>query len=307
MHGLREGPLSDDAVSRFIADNCVPVALNLYVVRKAKGLGGDFFRNVQKQRPAQYQGLYLVRPEGKVLASHQNFKSHKTWPRELLADLQPGLRAFGEVKPRNARLVDPLPERGVGAPKDRGACLAVFLRYSIKGIPLRELPNPTIDSLVLTAGELAELAPAKVEAGAAWKLSEALGRKFCRVLGPGDENTMPRPNEVKSVRFVGKVKSVVGGIAQVTYEGEIAGSHETQSNRGKCHGKAQLTGVGTYDAKAGRLLSLVWVFEGTFIAPPRYDKPARSYSGVVEWRQERAGRAAAFTPAGSPPAARSPR
>ncbi len=69
------GPLSDEGVIRFISQTCVPVALNLYEIRKAKGPGGDFFRNVQKQRPAQYQGLYLVAADGKVLASHQNFTS----------------------------------------------------------------------------------------------------------------------------------------------------------------------------------------------------------------------------------------
>jgi hypothetical protein len=221
-----------------------------------------------------------------VLASHQNFKSHKTWAKELMADLQPGLKAFGEIEPRKPTVADPLPGRGVGLRKDGGVCLAVFLRYSIKGIPLRELPNPTIDSLVLSEGDFAKFAPPKAEAGAAWQVPGAVGRQFCRVLGPGDENTMPRPNEVASVRLEGKVESVSDGIARLTYEGEIAGSHETQSKRGKCHGKAKMTGVGTYDVKAGRLLSLVWVFDGTFTAPPPYDKPARAYSGAVEWRRE---------------------
>src|SRR4051812_15503495 len=175
----------------FIATNCIPVSLNLYEIRKAKGAGGDFFRNVQKQRPAQYQGLYLVTADGKVLASHQNFKSHKTWAQELLADLRPGLEAFGKVAPRRVTPSDPLPDRGVGVARDGGARLAVFLRLSARGIPVRELPNPTLDSLVLTADEFKELAPVKAEAGAAWKLTEEVGRKFCRVLGPGDENTMP--------------------------------------------------------------------------------------------------------------------
>ena len=114
---------------RLIAKNVVPVSVNLYEIRKAKGPGGDFFRGVQKQRPAQYQGLYLVTAEGKVLASHQNFDDHKTWAKRVIADLQPGLKAFGAIEPRKAGLADPLPERGVGVRKDGGVCLAVFLRY----------------------------------------------------------------------------------------------------------------------------------------------------------------------------------
>jgi hypothetical protein len=239
---------------------------------------------VQKQRPAQYQGLYLVAPDGKVLASHQNFKNDKTWPQEVLADLQPGLKAFGAVKPRTATPADPLPERGAGLRADGGARLAIFLRYPIKGIPLRELPNPTIDSLILTAADFKELTPSKAEEGSAWKLSEAVGRKFHRVLGPGDEDTMPRLHEVRSASFTGRVKSAAGGIAYLAYEGTIAGSHEMQSNRGKCQGEAKMTGVGVYDISAKKLLSLVWVFDATFRGPPPNDKEARPYSGVVEWR-----------------------
>ena len=97
----------------------MPVALNLYVIRQQKDAAGDFFRAAQKQRPGQYQGLYLVAPDGKVLASHQNFKSHKTWAEELLADLRPGLQAFGKVKPREVRRSDPTPQRGCGAQPGR--------------------------------------------------------------------------------------------------------------------------------------------------------------------------------------------
>ena len=62
--------MSDDAVIARIRRNFVPVALNLYEVRDDKGAAGDFFRAVQKQNPDQYQGVYVVAPDGKVLASH---------------------------------------------------------------------------------------------------------------------------------------------------------------------------------------------------------------------------------------------
>jgi hypothetical protein len=276
--------LSNDAVIRFISRSCVPVALNLYEIRKAKGAAGDFFRGVQKQRPAQYQGLYLVHPDGKVLASHQNFKSDKTWPQEVLADLQPGLKAFGEVKPRQFRRADPLPQRGAGVHRDGSVRLGVFLRFIYKGARLEELPNPTLDSLLLTAGEWQALAPPRFEVGRAWVVPEEVGRKFCRILGPGDEDTMPRPHEVQSVHFVGKVKSVADGVAYLAFEGPIAGAHNTQSNKGLCHGDAKLTGVGRYDVKAGRMLALTLVFDGVFRGAGAYNQPAK-YGGVVEWRQ----------------------
>jgi len=268
-------------VIRFISANSVPIALNLYVIRQQKDAAGDFFRSVQKQRPAQYQGLYLVAPDGKVLASHQNFKSDKTWSKELLADLEPGLKAFGKVLPRDSRRSDPLPRRGLGAQSDGGTTVAIYLRYAIKNIPLRELPNPTIDSLRLTAKDLAELAPAKVEAGAEWKIPEALGRRFSRVLGPGDEDTMPRPLEVTSAILTGKVEAVHDGVAQIVYGGTLAGSHLNQAKK-RTHGQTKLIGVGRFDLKTGRLISFVWVFDGVYKGPPPYDQP-HNYSAVVEW------------------------
>jgi hypothetical protein len=225
-----------------------------------------------------------VSPDGKVLASHQNFKSEKTWPKEVLADLRPGLAAFGPVTARHFHKVDPLPHRGVGYLKDGGVCLGVYLRYSIKGIPLRELPNPTIDSLVLTAEEWQAFLPAAPKAGHTWKISQTVARKFSRILGPGDEDSMPRPHEVKPVRFTGKVQKMKNGVAYLAYEGGITGAHNTQSNKGLCHGDAKLTGVARWDVKTKRLLAMTLVFDGVFRNVRPYDQPAK-YSGVVEWRQ----------------------
>ncbi len=276
--------MSQDEVIHFISANTVPVALNLYVIRVQKDAAGDFFRAVQKQRPAQYQGLYLVAPDGRVLASHQNFKSDKTWPHELLADLEPGLKAFGPVTPREVRRSDPLPLRGSGVRPDGGATPAIYLRYTYKSIPLRELPNPTIDSLPLTAAELAALAPPKPEAGVTWEVPEAVARRFGRVLGPNDEDSMPRPSEVTAVKLTGRVRAVAGGVAELSYEGTMAGSHHTQAGK-QTHGAVTLTGAGRYDEKAGRLLSFVWVFDGTFGGPAPYNEP-RPYGAVVEWSWE---------------------
>jgi hypothetical protein len=273
--------LCQDDVIRFISTNTVPVALNLYVIREQKDAAGDFFRNVRKQRPAQYQGLYLVAPDGKVVASHQNFKSHKTWPQEVLSDLEPGLRTFGSVKPRTVQRGDPSPKRGSGMLADGGVSLAIYLRYSIKGIPLRELPNPTIDTLTLTAKELSQLAPPTLQAGASWNIPQELAHRFSRVLGPGDEDSMPRPHEVTSAKLSGAVKAIEGDTAYLSYEGALAGSHLNQAKK-RTHGEVKVTGAGRYDLKSGRLESLVWVCDGIYKGAPPYDQ-ARVYSGVVEW------------------------
>ena len=279
--------MSDDRVIEFISRHFVPVAQNLYMIREEKGPAGGFFRGIQKQRPNQYQGLYLVNADGKVLASHQQFTSEKTWTNELLSDLKPGLKALGEVKPRDVKHVDPLPYRGTGVRDDGSVVLAIYLRFGIKGVPLREVPDPTIDSLTLSAADWSKWVPVKAEASVTWNLPKGVARKFSRVLGPSDEDSMPRPKEVQSVQFTGNVQSVNDGIAYLVYEGRIKGFHETQSNKGKCHGEATMTGVGAYDVKNNRMLSMTLVFDGIFRGVKPYDEPAK-YSAVVEWRREQA-------------------
>ena len=105
----------------------MPVALNLYKIREAKNAGGDFFRSVRKQHP-QYQGLWLASAEGKVLVLNNLVYSSK----QVLADLESGLVAFGPVKPRQvaeagARAYrNALPYRGLGVHPDGKVTLAVY-------------------------------------------------------------------------------------------------------------------------------------------------------------------------------------
>jgi hypothetical protein len=47
-----------------------------------------------------------------------------------------------------------------------------------------------------------------------------------------------------------------------------------------------MTGVGAYDVKNNRMLSMTLVFDGIFRGVKPYDQPAK-YSAVVEWRRER--------------------
>ena len=86
--------MSHPDMLRFISANTVPVALNLFVIREQRDAAGDFFRAVQKQRPAQYQGLYLVAPDGKVadanVAAEAFFEvSLPLLRRHILRDLVP--------------------------------------------------------------------------------------------------------------------------------------------------------------------------------------------------------------------------
>jgi hypothetical protein len=280
----------------------VPVALNLYKVRQDKGEAGDFFRSVQRQKP-NYQGLWVVSPEGKVLAAHQDMSSMSDprgkWAGTALADLEAGLKAFGPVKPRRVEKFQSLPHRGVGTRPDGRVTLAVtdrwvFVQDLSRDPPRDALGATVLDSITLTAGEWKGLAPADAKPGSAWAVPEATARKFFPLLSTSD-TTFRDAKEVTSVRLAGRVEKVDGGIAYLTYEGDIAATHRGTKDEGKegkqCSSAAQLLGgVGTFDVKSGRLLALTLVFDGRFRNYAPYDSPAR-FGAVVEWSQEADGRA----------------
>src|SRR5581483_1423324 len=123
------------------------VALNLFKIRPDKGEAGDFFRSVQKQKP-NYQGLWIVSPEGKVLSAHQDMTSmadtRGKWTRSALADLESGLKAFGPVPPRRVEKVESLPHRGVGTQADGGVTLAVTDRWVFVKDLSRDPPRDTL-------------------------------------------------------------------------------------------------------------------------------------------------------------------
>jgi hypothetical protein len=280
---------------RLVSEKCVPVALNLYHVRADNGPAGAFFKTVQKQRPAQYQGLYLVSPEGKVLASHQAFKSHKTWPQEVLADLTSGLKDFGDVLPRPVQKVNALPYRGVGVRPDGSVTLAVQERLVLVKDLEKEPPSGALgaivpDSITLTAADWAAFAPPQTEIGTKWTVPQAVARKFYPLLSVSD-TVFRDPQEVTSVEIIGEVRKVADGVASLGFSGHLAGKHLGTKNEGKLgnqvSAEAQLLGgVGQYDTKTGQLGALTLVFDGQWRGWAPYDKTTSRFGAVVEWRKQ---------------------
>ncbi len=60
----------------------MPVALNRNKIKEAKTPAGDLYRDIQKQR-TQYQGVWIVSPEGKVLSQFQDARDPKNQTVEL--------------------------------------------------------------------------------------------------------------------------------------------------------------------------------------------------------------------------------
>jgi hypothetical protein len=274
----------------------VPVALNLYKIREQKGPAGEFFRSVYRQKP-QYQGLWVVAPDGKALASHSEMKERSEWTKRVLADLKAGLAAFGAVKPREPQASvsayqAALPFRGSGTKADGSVALALYNKYVIVQDLEREPPpgalgETVLDSIPLTAAEWLALAPPKSAAGSVWTVPETVARRFYPLLSVSSV-LFRDSGEVTRVRLAGRVDSVRDGIAALTYDGEIAGTHLGTADEGKAGNKISseaklLSGVGSYDVRARRMRSLTLVFDGRARNWAPYDDPPTRFGAVVEW------------------------
>lgn len=257
----------------------MPVALNLYKIREQKDEAGDFFRSAQKQKD-QYQGLWIVSPDGKVLAAHHDVKDQKNWASEVLDVLDAGQKAFGSVTPRTVQAVNPLPYRGAGVRPDGSVTLALYTRHVFSG---KAEGWPVHDSITLDKKDTATLTPAKAAKGEEWQLTETVARQFCRCLSPtSDQSTMPRPEEVTEVRILGRVEEIKDGVATLTYRGKIAAAHLYLGKTS--YGDGKVNGVGRYDVKRGELQSLTWVVDSIHRPAPPYDEP-RTIAAVVEWKR----------------------
>jgi hypothetical protein len=278
-------------VIRRVSRSFVPVALNLYVIRKEKSAAGDFFRAVQKQRPAQYQGIYIVSPEGKVLATQGSEPPKpKSWTQDLLDAIDDGITAHGGVAARRPDAVDLLPDRGVGRRSDGSIVLAVYTRYLLSGLDRRGFGSATLDSVVWSGTDRAQLELPDLASGDEVAAGPAGVRKLHRVLSPSsDANTMPRADELTRYRLTGRVERVRDGIAYLSFRGSIAGIHtvEFDPNKGKkIHAEMAFTGVGACDAKTGKLLAITLLGDGQYKSYGPGDRPMR-YGAVVEWRLKR--------------------
>jgi hypothetical protein len=299
--------LSDQKVIERVTTSFVPVAVNLYKVRQAKDAGGELFRSVQRQKD-QYQGIWIVSPEGQVLAGHQDFQSRETWTREVLDTANLALKAFGAAPPRQVKSIEPLPFRGHGTQPDGSVCLAVYARQMLGGgrrnVPanvavsrhwlwdgaLRPDGPAVIDSLELTAKEWASLAPLKNQIGLTWTVPDAVARKFCRVLIPSnDQSGMPRPEDAKLARLEGTVASVEDGQARIRLTGTWEAVHlqEGEAKR-PLRGAATAEGLAIYDINRRAMHSLLLVFSGGYGRPK--DEHVCAAGAVVEWQDKRPAR-----------------
>jgi len=271
--------LSDDAVIHLISTSCVPVAFDI------KKFTDAFFESVKAQS-TQPMGVWLATPDGKVLASNASGGDAPNGARVMLADLRAGLKKFGTVAPRRVGPMNSLPYRGVGVRPDGSVTLAItdkILNGKPGTRPVESLgvERMYLDSATLSASQWSSLAPPDARAGARWTIPAETGRQFYPVLSHV-RSFFKDPGEVTDVPLVGRVASVRGDIAYLVYDGRIAGTqYGTTANGVYRHGDTSelkmIGGVGAYDIRAMQMVSLTWVWDGSF--------EWMRFGAVVEWRR----------------------
>src|SRR5207237_799170 len=113
--------------------------------------------------------------------------------------------------------------RGSGLRAHGGITLAIYARYLHDGRP--DGP-PMIDSLDLSAQEVAALRPPRIADGASWQIPESIARKLVRALSPNsDQSTMPRPEDATKVTLSARTGTPHNGVCPSQITGRLDAIH----------------------------------------------------------------------------------
>jgi hypothetical protein len=278
--------LSDDRVIDRISTTFIPVAVNLYEIRKDRGPGGDLFRSVQRQMD-QYQGFWLVSPEGKALAKKHDWEESDPAkrPNELVKAMDAALESVGAAAPRRTKPATLFPHRGIGVQADGSVTLALYGRLMHQGKPDGPM---MLDSTTLGAEEWMRFAPPEPKRGAPeWTVPESVARKVARSLSPGDSAGVFRPEGFQQAELKARVESIEGATARLRLSGKWRAEGFYGGEREHPFG-AVATGDGfaIFDLEKKSMRSLLMVFSGrTWRGRSSADaeRTGRETGGVVEW------------------------
>jgi hypothetical protein len=269
----------------------VPVAVNLHLLRHGKYSWQEdaqgrrielmHYRPGTKQKLSQYQGIWILAPDGEILTTYGNRDPSFHWDpkineplvRAFLDRIDAALKEFGDVRPRKVQQTNPLPYRGVAVRQDGSVTLAAYVNGSV------------LDSFTLSKEQWKTFAPPSTDVGAQWTLSEPVMRSFSRILSPISDlgHHPPRPQDVTDIHFTGKVIGKEDGIVPIAYSGHIAATL-SRGPKHASHAKMHFIGIGTYDENDHQIVSLTWISDGTYRGYPPWDK-LRETEALLEWRR----------------------
>jgi hypothetical protein len=239
----------------------------------------------------QYQGFWLVSPEGKALAKkHEwNTKDPAKYPQELVETMDEVLKAYASLKPRRVKPAEPLPDRGAGVQRDGSVTLSLYGRLMHKGRPDGPM---MLDSVTLGAADWAHFMPAKPDASEPeWEVPESVAIKLARGLAPGDSGGVFLAKDFRQAKLRAKVESIDGTIAWIRLTGEwqAEGLYGGEKER-PFASTAKAEGIAVYDVKTKSMRSLLFVFDGKTwtgrLPEPSAQHGWRETGAVIEWVHE---------------------
>jgi hypothetical protein len=233
------------------------------------------------------QGLWIVTPEGKTLSFHyhqptgsDNYKQNQNrWVSGTQKMLEEGLKAAGELAPREAKKQNPYPDRGIGLQKNGGARLALSVIGMRNG---KQEGPPAIDSFLLNAEEWASFAPQ--EGKTEWSISEDAAKKFAPCFSPlTDSIFVPRSKDVNKAILAAKVIREADGLQVIRYQGEWQSAHNRDGNaKFPIESNNSGEGIGIYDPAKKQLRSVLLILKGTY----RNSGAVTPTASIVEWVAE---------------------
>jgi hypothetical protein len=275
--------LSNDEVIHRVSTMFIPVAVNLYEIRKDTGPAGNLFRAIQRQLD-QYQGFWIISPEGKGLAKYHDWTGDPAVPenKRVPMTLEAGLKAFGPVSPRNVQPTDLLPYRGKGVQSDGKVTLALYGRLMAQGRPDGPM---MLDSVTFGGGDWASFAPPAKTTDPEWTVPEKIARNLARsLLSPGDSGGVFRAEDVLQAELRAKVESIEDGKARIRLTGTWKAEGLYGGEKGHPYGaSATGDGIALYDLEKKSMRSLILVLNGQVGKTSEIVKGGRETGGVVEW------------------------
>ena len=291
---LRAGTLADERIVRRVSDSFVPTHFNNDDPgRDRNSPSYQLWRSILQHKDLQGQGLWIVAPDGKVLAGMSaeidgkpserkgNGPGAPWQPNRRFADatlimLDDALNRFGPVTRRIAK-PQPLEYRGAGVKPDGGVRL-VALSRSDHGL---------IFSVVLSKDDWAAFLPPKLMVGDRWTLPESVARKFAPVLSPyADTRFRPLPDEVKTAKLSALVESLANGEAHIRLNGEWHADW-THDNNEQSLADVTAEGFLIADTKTGAPRRLLMILDGSYSYANASRKHKREpLATVVRWRMD---------------------
>ncbi len=275
---FRENILTNDEIIDRIATTMVPVAVDRWKAEDPKTKEAKFLQPFLKKNPA-IGSPCIYSPEGKVLGGFEGFDFGRM--EQLIDD---SLKAFGPVKPRDAKPVETHPYRGKGMMNDGSVSLAEYVRTSDSALRFVDAKSPVISSVTLTEKEFSGLAPQEAVVGAKWTVPDDVAKRLSRVSSPMCYQHAPQPDWVTGVRINAEVRTIKDGVTWLVYQGRISSAHHAGGKEVSVQ-ETKLTGEGVYDLKTKKMRSLLLVGSGTLRWP---DAPENlvTFDALVEWALE---------------------